>query len=50
MQTIDPHLLRDHVIERSKQSWTANIIYVLMVRDFLYLVAFMDRHSLKAQA
>lgn len=40
-----PYLLRDLVIERPNQVWSADITYIPMSRGFLYLVAVTDWHS-----
>ena len=37
-----PYLLRDLVIDRPNQVWSADITYIPMGRGFLYLVAVMD--------
>ena len=40
-----PYLLRDMTITRANQVWAADITYLPMAREFLYLVAIMDWHS-----
>jgi putative transposase len=42
-----PYLLRNMVVERPNQVWTADITYIPMSRGFMYLVAVMDWHSRK---
>jgi putative transposase len=42
---IYPYLLRDLAIERPNQVWCADITYVPMPLDLLYLVAIMDWYS-----
>jgi putative transposase len=42
---IYPYLLRDVVIERPDQVWSADITYVPMARGFMYLAAVIDWHS-----
>ena len=42
-----PYLLRDLIIDRPNQVWTADITYIPMSRGFMYLVAVMDWHSRK---
>jgi putative transposase len=39
---IFPYLLRDKVIDRANQVWSADITYIPIGRGFLYLVAIMD--------
>ncbi len=45
-----PYLLRNVVIDRPNQVWSADITYIPMRRGFLYLVAIMDWHSRKVLA
>jgi len=45
-----PYLLRDLVIDRPNQVWSADITYISMRRGFLYLVAVMDWVSRKVLA
>ena len=45
-----PYLLRNVVIDRLNQVWCANITYIPMRREFLYLVAISDRYSRKVLA
>jgi putative transposase len=40
-----PYLLRNLVISRPNQVWSADITYVPLARGFLYLVAVLDWHS-----
>ena len=40
-----PYLLRDVVIDRADQVWSADITYLRLRGGFLYLVAVMDWHS-----
>ena len=40
-----PYLLRDLIIERSNQVWSADITYVRMCHGFMYLVAVIDWFS-----
>ena len=42
---VHPYLLRNVRITRPNQVWAADITYLPMARDFLYLVAVMDWHS-----
>jgi putative transposase len=42
-----PYLLRNMIVERPNQVWTADITYIPMSRGFMYLVAVMDWHSRK---
>jgi putative transposase len=42
-----PYLLRNLIIDRPNQVWTADITYIPMSRGFMYLVAVMDWHSRK---
>ncbi|CAO3411725.1 Mobile element protein [Azospirillum largimobile] len=42
MRAVWPYLLRDVTIDRPNQVWCADITYIPMRRDFLYLVAVMD--------
>jgi len=42
---IYPYLLKDILIERADQVWSADITYVRMYRGWLYLVAVMDWFS-----
>jgi putative transposase len=42
---IYPYLLRDVVVCRPDQVWSADITYVPMRRGFMYLVAILDWHS-----
>ena len=42
---IYPYLLRDLVIARRDQVWSADITYIPMPRGFMYLVAILDWHS-----
>lgn len=42
---IYPYLLRNVVIERPDQVWSADITYVPLRRGFMYLVAVLDWHS-----
>jgi putative transposase len=42
-----PYLLRNTVVERPNQVWTADITYIPMNRGFMYLVAVMDWYSRK---
>ena len=42
-----PYLLRDLNITRSNQVWCTDITYIPIKREFLYLIAIMDRHSRK---
>ncbi len=42
---IHPYLLRDVLIEKPNQVWSADIIYVPMARGFVYLVAVIDWFS-----
>ena len=44
-QRVYPYLLRNVRITRPNQVWAANITYLPMAREFLYLVAVMDWHS-----
>jgi len=41
------YLLRNLIIDRPNQVWTADITYIPMSRGFMYLVAVMDWHSRK---
>ncbi|MBU2936237.1 DDE-type integrase/transposase/recombinase [Pacificibacter marinus] len=45
-----PYLLRNAIIDHPNQVWCADITYIPMRRDFLYLVAIMDWHSRKVLA
>jgi putative transposase len=40
-----PYLLRDLVIDRPNQVWSADITYIPMAYGFVYLVAIIDWHS-----
>ena len=40
-----PYLLKDLVIDRSDQVWSADITYIRLRKGFIYLVAIMDWHS-----
>jgi putative transposase len=42
-----PYLLRNLIIDRPNQVWTADITYIPMSRGFMYLVAVMDWYSRK---
>lgn len=42
---IYPYLLRDLVIARADQVWSADITYIPLSRGFMYLVAILDWHS-----
>jgi putative transposase len=42
---IYPYLLRNVLIERVDQVWSADITYVPMRRGFMYLIAVLDWHS-----
>ena len=42
-----PYLLRNMIVDRPNQVWTADITYIPMSRGFMYLVAVMDWHSRK---
>lgn len=42
-----PYLLRGLRVSRPNQVWAADITYLPMWRDFLYLVAIMDWHTCK---
>jgi putative transposase len=42
---IYPYLLRDVVVSRRDQVWSADITYVPMRHGFMYLVAILDWHS-----
>jgi putative transposase len=44
-QRIYPYLLRDVVIERPDQVWSADITYVPMAAGFMYLAAVIDWYS-----
>ena len=42
-----PYLLKNMIIDRPKQVWTADITYIPMSKGFMYLVAVMDWYSRK---
>ena len=42
---IYPYLLKNVPVERPNQVWSADITYIPMPHDFMYLVAIMDWHS-----
>ena len=42
---IYPYLLRDVVVSRADQVWSADITYVPLQHGFMYLVAILDWHS-----
>ncbi len=42
-----PYLLRNTVVERPNQVWSADITYIPMSRGFMYLVSVMDWYSRK---
>ncbi|MDR4495886.1 MAG: DDE-type integrase/transposase/recombinase [Nitrospirales bacterium] len=37
-----PYLLRDLAMTRANQTWTIDIIYILLAKGFVYLVAVVD--------
>jgi putative transposase len=43
--TIYPYLLRDKVIERADQVWSADITYIPLEQGFMYLAATIDWYS-----
>jgi putative transposase len=43
----DPYLLKGLRVDRPNQVWAADITYLPMRRDFLYLVAIIDWHTRK---
>ena len=43
--TVYPYLLRGLEIDRVNQVWAADITYIPMVHEFMYLVCVMDWHS-----
>jgi putative transposase len=45
-----PHLLRNLIIERPNQAWSADISYIQMHHGFLYLFAILDVFSRKTLA
>ena len=49
-QAVYPYRLRDVVIERVNQAWSADITYIPMAHGFAYLVAIVDWHSRKVLA
>jgi putative transposase len=44
---IYPYLLRDLTIDRPKQVWASDIVYIPMAKGFMYLVAILDWHTRK---
>ena len=42
-----PYLLKNMIIDRPNQVWTADITYIPMSKGFMYLVAVMDWYSRK---
>jgi putative transposase len=44
---IYPYLLKNMIIDRPNQVWTADITYIPMKKGFMYLVAVMDWYSRK---
>jgi putative transposase len=40
-----PYLLRNLLIDRPNQVWSADITYIPMAKDFVYLVAVIDWYS-----